>query len=63
MGAGIVETEEVSRSEGAAIVDDAARHLLSMSGDEFAKRWDAGERIDGDHVAIMKVAMLLPLAR
>ncbi len=63
MDAGTVETEQVSRAEGAVIVDNAAQRLLSMSGDEFMSRWDAGEDIEGDHVAIMKVAMLLPLAR
>jgi hypothetical protein len=57
-----VQTIEVDDIEGASIVDEAARRLLSISGDEFIRRWDAGETIDGDHLSIMKVAMLLPLA-
>ena len=63
MDAGVVETEEVDREEGAEIVDAAARRLLDISGDEFMTKWDAGEGIEGDHVSVMKVAMLLPLAR
>ncbi|MBA2755086.1 MAG: hypothetical protein H0U40_11605 [Chloroflexia bacterium] len=29
--------------EGRAIFDDQARRLMNMSGEEFLRRWDAGE--------------------
>lgn len=44
--------------------DAAARRHLSMSGEEFLGRWDAGEWPDPDSVeGVMAVAMLIPLIR
>ena len=50
------------------IFDQAAERALQMSGEEFLRRWDAGEfqpLIDQPehHSKIMSVAMLLPLVR
>jgi hypothetical protein len=58
-----VRVEAVSQAQGAALLDAAAERLLSMSGAEFLARWERGESISDDHVAVMKVAMLIPLAR
>jgi hypothetical protein len=51
---------ELSSDDAQAAFDEAAQHYLQMSGDEFLKRWDAGEFADDDP-AVMPVAMLLPL--
>jgi hypothetical protein len=58
-----VRVEPVTQAEGLRLLDAASERLLSLSGSDFLARWDAGEPIHGDHVAIMKVAMLIPLAR
>lgn len=60
---GRVEITPVDQQEGAAILDRAAHRLLNMSGDEFVDRWERGDTEGMDHVAAMKVAMLIPLAR
>jgi hypothetical protein len=60
---GNVEVTPVDQEEGAAILDRAAQRLLHMSGDDFAARWENGDVEGMDHVAAMKVAMLIPLAR
>lgn len=57
-----VPIREVSREEGLAIIDRQARRYLNMSGEEFARRWQAGEfKDDPDRPGLMHVAMLLPL--
>lgn len=33
----------VTREEGIALFDQQARKTLGLSGDEFLRRWDAGE--------------------
>jgi hypothetical protein len=45
------------------MLDRAAREVLSMSGEEFLRRWDAGDFKDSDDPAITRVAMLIPFAR
>lgn len=57
-----VEVEEVTRAEGRAILDRAARRSLGVSGEEFLRRWDAGEYENYDPDAV-EVAMLIPFAR
>lgn len=57
------ELDVISPEEGRKIFDSAAMTHLNMSGDEFAKRWDAGEFHDVDEPDVMRVAMLLPLGR
>ena len=50
--------------EGRALFDRQAHRYLKMSGDEFIRRWDAGEFDDNpDRPEVMRVAMLLPLGR
>jgi hypothetical protein len=58
-----VEVVEVSRKEGRAMLDRAAREVLNISGNEFLDRWDAGEYEDADDPAVTRVAMLIPFAR
>ena len=56
--------EELSPEEAHAIFDRVAREELSISGEEFLRRWDSGEyegRADQPNVA--RVAMLLPFGR
>lgn len=55
---------EVTPEEGRAILDRAARRRLHMSGDEFIRRWDAGEyEGKADRPDVSRVAMLLPFGR
>ncbi len=55
---------EISRTDGRALLDKQARRYLNISGDEFMYQWDAGRFIDNpDRPEVMRVAMLLDLAR
>jgi len=55
---------QLTRAQGRAVFDRAARRHLRMSGAEFRRKWEAGEFPDPDSDAdVMRVAMLLPLAR
>jgi hypothetical protein len=53
--------------EGRDLLDHQARKLLGISGDEFLRRWDAGEYRDiADTLGqrhIMRLAMLIPFGR
>lgn len=54
----------MSYEEGRAVLDEQARRYLGVDGDEFVRRWDAGEFADADsRPGVMRVAMLLPLVR
>ena len=57
------ETEELSREEGAAMLDKAAQHRLGISGAEFLARWDDDFYDDADDPAVTEVAMLIPFTR
>lgn len=59
---------EMSREEGREMIDRQARRYLDMSGEEFIRRWDAGEFGDPDDrsenpPAVMRLGMLLPFVR
>ncbi|MBA2693980.1 MAG: hypothetical protein H0U65_16055 [Rubrobacter sp.] len=59
---------ELSREEGRELFDRQARRYLDMSGDEFLRKWDAGEFGDPDDrtknpPGVMELAMLLPFVR
>jgi hypothetical protein len=58
-----VEVVEVTREEGRAMLDRAAREALNISGKEFLAKWDAGEYEETDDPAVTRVAMLIPFAR
>jgi len=53
--------------EGRALFDYQARKLLNISGEEFLRRWDAGEYRDLADAPgqrhIMRLAMLIPFGR
>ena len=57
----------VSEAEGKAMFDDEARHELGISGEEFLRRYDAGEFhdvTDMDRIhKINRVIMMIPFVR
>jgi hypothetical protein len=60
----VTPTKELTLEEGRVLLDKQARRYLNMSGDEFVKRWEAGEFDDDpDRPEIMRVAMLIPFAK
>jgi hypothetical protein len=52
----------VSATEGKAILDRQARKYLGMSGEEFVRKYRAGEIEDTDRTDVLRVAMLISLA-
>jgi len=50
----------VSAEEGRAIIDERAKRFLRMSGEEFRRRYQAGE-LDETDDRVLRVALLLPL--
>lgn len=59
-----VTVREVSPEERWRIFDEAARHYLGMSGEDFARAWDGGNFDDNpDARKMMRVALLRPGAR
>ena len=54
-----VRIHELTDEEARALFDGAVRHFLGISGDEFLRRWHAGEYDDDpDRFPIMWLAML-----
>jgi hypothetical protein len=54
----------LDRDQWLALVDRVARRELRMSGEEFLRRWEAGEFGDPDErPEVLRVAMLLPSGR
>ena len=53
--------------EAHAIFDAQARKTMGMSGEEFLRRYDAGEfadiHRDGENTAFIKLEMLIPWGR
>jgi len=59
------EVHYLTDDEADAIFDNAARHYMKMSGDDFLARWRAGEFGDPERPyrpELMAVVALLPLA-
>jgi ribosomal protein L21E len=54
---------KLTAKEGRELLDRQARRHLKMSGQEFMRRYKAGEFADVDTPEVMRVAMLLPFAR
>jgi hypothetical protein len=52
---------ELTREQGRRLLDERARRFLRMSGEEFRRRYRAGE-LDPDDDHVLGVALLLPLA-
>lgn len=62
------QPRELSREESRELFDRQAERYLGISGEEFLKRWDAGEYGDPDDRSVnppgvMRLAMLLPFVR
>jgi hypothetical protein len=51
---------ELTREEGQRLLDERARRYLGMSGEEFRRRYEAGE-LDSDNDHVLGLALLLPL--
>jgi hypothetical protein len=49
----------ISKEEGAERLDRAARKWLGMSGEEFVRRYRAGEIPDPDRSEVIRVAFLM----
>jgi hypothetical protein len=54
---------DLSPEESAEEFDHQARRRLGMSGEEFLRRWDAGEFPNTEDFAVSYVASLIPLVR
>jgi len=52
----------ISREEGVARLDRAARKYLNMSGEEFVRRYHAGDIPDPDRSEVIRLAMLMQYA-
>lgn len=52
--------QELTEEEWDELVDRSAQHFMQMSGEEFKRRWEAGEYPDPDGTPAMYVASLLP---
>jgi hypothetical protein len=57
------EVREATHEEGRRLFDERARELLGISGEEFLRRWDAGEYTDAVDPAVNAVALLIPFGR
>lgn len=57
----------VDPEEGRRLFDEAARESVGMSGDEFIRRFDAGEFADipddAAHRNIIELTLLIPFGR
>jgi hypothetical protein len=58
-----VGVEELTAEESRDLLDEAARRLLNMSGDEFVSAWDEQRFAQSDSLEVMQVAALLPGVR
>lgn len=52
---------ELTQEEGRRLLDERAHRFLGMSGEEFRRRYKAGE-LDPDNDHVLGLALLLPLA-
>ncbi|GEM_PF-635714 len=57
------EVRELSLEEGKELFDRTARYFLGISGEEFLRRWDAGEITNPDTPEVMPIIMSLPFVR
>lgn len=58
-----VTFEKIDADQSWAIFDAAAKRLLDLDGETFAKRWDQGQYAEDADTDVMKVAMLRPSGR
>jgi hypothetical protein len=52
----------ITRKEGIELLDREARKYFNMSGEEFARKYRAGELEGPNHPHVDRVSMLIPLA-
>ena len=52
----------LTRVQGRALFDKAARRNLGMSGSDFLSRYDAGQIQNPDRPEVMRVLLLRPFA-
>ena len=52
----------LTREEARAVFNERAQRLLGLDGEEFRRRWEAGE-LDPDDDRVLRLVMLLPLGR
>lgn len=57
------QMQELSSTEGWALLDARARHYLGIGAEEFVRRWEAGDYRDADRPEVLRVVMALPFAR
>lgn len=50
----------ISREEGVRLFDERAREYLGMSGEEFMRRYRAGEIEDPDRSDVIMLAIMIP---
>lgn len=60
---GLPPIHEATQEEWTAMFDARAREWLGMSGDEFIRRWEAGEIEDPDRTDIMMLVFMIPGTR
>ena len=59
-----VAVRRMTKAQARKLFDETADSYLHMSGEEFLRRWDAGQYPDPDaDTRVMNVAMLIPLVR
>lgn len=58
-----IEVRELDQEAGRELLDEQARKYLGIGGQEFLRRWDAGEIDADENPDVMRVAMLAGFAR
>lgn len=58
-----VTYEQISSEQAWSVFDRASKNILDISGDEFSRRWDAGEFRDETTPEMMEVLILRPSRR
>jgi ribosome-binding protein aMBF1 (putative translation factor) len=56
------ETRYITREEGQRILDKRARERFGLSGEEFVRRYRAGDLNEFEHGDVEMIKMLIPLA-
>jgi len=57
------DVREANAEEGRELFDQRARATLGISGEEFLRRWDAGDYAESDDPSVSSQAVLIPFAR
>jgi hypothetical protein len=57
----VPEIVELTDEEARRIFDERSRELVGMSGEEFLRKWDAGEIEDPDQSHIVRLVLMIGL--